>query len=73
MFTEIDGLKLRYDIAGEGEPVVLLHGWGSSLDAFVNIKNVISKKYKVISKTGISPNRKLKLTITILLRHNDSK
>lgn len=49
MFTEIDGLKLRYDIAGEGEPVVLLHGWGSSLDAFVNIKKVISKKYKVIS------------------------
>ncbi len=49
MFTEIDGLKIRYNISGEGNPVVLLHGWGSSLDAFAGIEGVVSKKYKVIS------------------------
>ena len=49
MFTEIDGLKIRYNISGEGNPVVLLHGWGSSLDAFVRIEREVSKKYKVIS------------------------
>lgn len=49
MFCEIDGLKIRYEISGEGEPVVLLHGWGSSLDAFSAVRNLLDKKYKVVS------------------------
>ncbi len=49
MFTEIDGLKIRYEISGEGEDIVLLHGWGSSLDAFSYLSKIVSLKYRVIS------------------------
>ena len=48
MFCNIDGLKIRYEVSGEGQPVVLLHGWGSSFDAFAGISNLLKSKYKVI-------------------------
>ena len=28
---------------------MLLHGWGSSLDAFSAVRNLLDKKYKVVS------------------------
>ncbi len=31
MFIEIDGLKINYSDEGEGYPVLLIHGWGSSI------------------------------------------
>lgn len=31
VFTEIDGLKIHYIDEGEGSPVLLIHGWGSSI------------------------------------------
>lgn len=31
---EIDGLKVNYKIAGEGTPVLVLHGWGGSSDSW---------------------------------------
>ena len=30
MFLDIEGLKIYYEKAGEGSPVLLLHGWGCS-------------------------------------------
>ncbi len=32
MQTIIDGLKIEYELLGTGEPVLLLHGWGASMD-----------------------------------------
>ncbi len=31
VFTEFDGLKIHYIDEGEGSPVLLIHGWGSSI------------------------------------------
>lgn len=30
-FVDSDGLKIHYETFGEGEPIILVHGWGSSL------------------------------------------
>ena len=44
----IDGLKLNYEIAGEGQPLLMLHGWGSNLQAFQCLVPALSEKYRVI-------------------------
>src|SRR4030095_15335946 len=49
---DANGVKLNYIVEGEGEPVVLIHGLGSS--ARVNwqlpgIISLLSKKYRVIA------------------------
>ncbi|MBU0976520.1 alpha/beta hydrolase, partial [Patescibacteria group bacterium] len=33
MFTTIRSLKISYEVLGEGEPILLLHGWGGSLES----------------------------------------
>ena len=35
----IDGLNINYVEKGEGDPVLMLHGWGSSNVPFNNIIN----------------------------------
>ncbi len=42
MFITIDGIKTRYEIYGEGEPVLILHGWGASIEAVRSIANCVS-------------------------------
>ena len=49
MFTTIDGIKINYDIKGEGAPVLLLHGWGANITLFNGLMTLISKKYKAIA------------------------
>lgn len=47
-FMDVNGIKLYYEIYGEGEPVLMLHGNGQSIGAFMNQKDTFAKKYKVI-------------------------
>ncbi|MEC9488056.1 MAG: alpha/beta hydrolase [Halanaerobium sp.] len=49
MFTEINNLKIHYHAAGQGEPVILLHGWGGSIDSFAPVFNYLGQKYTVYS------------------------
>lgn len=45
----IKGLKASYKVAGEGQPVLILHGWGGSSDSWLEIQKILSgKEYKVI-------------------------
>lgn len=45
MFTEIKGLKTEYEIFGSGSiPVLLLHGWGASLDTYRGIVAALSDR-----------------------------
>ena len=39
MFTEIDGLRINYTDEGSGAPVLLIHGWGSSIKPWAPILN----------------------------------
>ncbi|TFG14393.1 MAG: alpha/beta hydrolase [Promethearchaeota archaeon] len=48
-FAEVNGIKLCYEIHGEGEPIFLVHGYGGKkLDWFTQIP-VLSEKFKVIT------------------------
>ena len=42
LYCEIDGMKLHYDRIGEGEPVLILHGWGANIEAVRPIMNCMA-------------------------------
>lgn len=44
----IDGLKLNYEIEGEGQVLLMLHGWGSNLQAFQCLVPALAEKYQVV-------------------------
>lgn len=48
MFTEIDGLRINYTDEGSGTPVLLIHGWGSSIKPWAPILNGF-QGYRVIA------------------------
>lgn len=48
MFTEIDGLRINYTDEGSGAPVLLIHGWGSSIKPWAPILNGF-QGYRVIA------------------------
>jgi len=65
MFEEkeiiIDNLKVNYKIAGQGEPVLIIHGWGGSSDSWVKVQeNIAKNNFKVVCPDlpgfGKSPN-----------------
>ncbi len=43
MFCEIDGIRIHYERAGQGKPVLILHGWGASIDAVRPIMNCMAQ------------------------------
>ena len=49
MIKEINGMKINYDCRGEGDLVVLLHGWGANITLFEKIMGFVSTKYKVLA------------------------
>lgn len=49
MIKNVNGMKINYEEKGEGELVVLLHGWGSNIKLFANLIELLSKKYKVVA------------------------
>lgn len=48
---EIEGLKLHYSESGQpdGDPVVILHGWGCNLNTVKSIASCLDDKMRVIS------------------------
>ncbi|PWU57097.1 alpha/beta hydrolase [Micromonospora globispora] len=45
----VAGRRVRYRIAGDGPPVVLLHGIGRTLDDFVEQQDLLARDHRVIS------------------------
>ena len=45
----VDGLNVQYTDEGAGQPVLLLHGWGSSLDAFARIRREFAGAFRLVS------------------------
>lgn len=41
------GLNINYKIEGNGPPIILLHGWGTSMNTFEAFTNEIKEKYEV--------------------------
>ena len=49
LFAEVNGIKICYEIYGEGKPVVLIHGFGSTKDEWKLAQlGPLSEKFKVI-------------------------
>lgn len=48
-YCNVNGLRTRYLMLGEGEPIILLHGWGTNLDSFLPMYSVLQKSMRVIA------------------------
>jgi len=49
-YAHVNGLKMYYEIHGEGKPLVLIHGGGSTIETtFGRVLPMFAKKYKVIA------------------------
>jgi len=62
-YTQINGIQLYYETYGSGEPLIMLHGNGGSIDAFRYQIPFFAKYYQVIAidsrqqgKSGGSPD-----------------
>lgn len=49
MNVTVKDLNISYTEKGEGKPVLLLHGWGSSVRYFEAISDLLSRKYRVVA------------------------
>ena len=56
-FAEVNGIKLYYEIYGEGPPLVVLHGNGGSIASAASHYPDLIKKYKVIAIDSRSQGR----------------
>lgn len=45
----VKGLEINYADRGEGELVLILHGWGSNITLHENMINLLSQKYRVVA------------------------
>jgi pimeloyl-ACP methyl ester carboxylesterase len=48
-YLEVDGTKLRYKMAGSGAPILLLHGWGGSIESMGIIFDDFVRDHTVIA------------------------
>lgn len=49
MFLEKDGVRLFYEVCGDGEPLLLIHGVVVDAWLYENTKKILAKFYKVIT------------------------
>ncbi|MCR4289305.1 MAG: alpha/beta hydrolase [Candidatus Scalindua sp.] len=47
MILELEGVRAFYHCVGEGDNVILMHGWGGSTESFKPVFDYLSKNYKV--------------------------
>lgn len=47
-YVDVNGVKLYYEIYGEGQPLLMIHGNGGSFSCFENQVATFSKNFKVI-------------------------
>lgn len=48
MTCYIDGIKINYELCGEGKCVLFLHGWGANLKLFDYLADTVAKKYTAL-------------------------
>lgn len=46
-FIEIDGVKLHYRVSGSGRPLILMHGWGCTMDTVASIERTAAETHTV--------------------------
>lgn len=48
-FFNSNGVRIRYFVVGQGEPVVLVHGWGGSAEMWTPLIQELSSNFRVIA------------------------
>jgi pimeloyl-ACP methyl ester carboxylesterase len=48
-YVDVDGVSLRYRAIGDGPTVVLVHGYGASLDSWRGVDDALAKHHRVIA------------------------
>src|SRR6202046_1422559 len=49
-YSQVNGIKMYYEIYGQGKPLVLIHGGGSTIETtFGRVIPILAQKYKVIA------------------------
>ena len=48
-FADVNGIKICYEIHGDGYPVILVHGFGSKKEAWVAQTSPLAEYFKVIT------------------------
>jgi pimeloyl-ACP methyl ester carboxylesterase len=46
-FLTVSGVRIRYRTVGSGKPLLLLHGWGTSLDTFAAMADDLKRQFSV--------------------------
>lgn len=49
LYIEVNGLKVHYEIYGEGKEILVLHGWGANTSTCASITKQLSSHFKVIA------------------------
>ncbi len=49
MIKQLNGMNINYVEKGEGDLIVVLHGWGSNIKLHENMIELFSKKYKCVA------------------------
>ncbi|MBQ6714197.1 MAG: alpha/beta hydrolase [Clostridia bacterium] len=49
MVVNIDGLNIEYTEKGNGIPVLLLHGWGSSFDVYKGVMSALEDRCRLVA------------------------
>ena len=49
MEFEYSGIKVHYEISGQGDWVTLLHGWGGSVTSFLGAQNQLCGRFRVLN------------------------
>jgi pimeloyl-ACP methyl ester carboxylesterase len=49
MYTDIDGIRINYMDEGKGKNVLLLHGWGGSIQTMMPIFNILKDRFRVVT------------------------
>jgi pimeloyl-ACP methyl ester carboxylesterase len=47
MFEKLQGLKIYYEVHGQGQPLFLLHGWGANVNSLRPVFNHLTAHYQV--------------------------
>ena len=48
-FLDVDGIKVHYKVAGVGEQILLLHGWGCSIESMQLVFDDFASHYAVLA------------------------
>lgn len=48
-FLDSHGVKIHYTVEGQGEPVLLLHGFGQNAELWTGVRKALATEYRVIA------------------------